>query len=254
MTQRLRPIETKRLYQHIAGVLRQSIDDGQFRVGSYLPPERDLAEQLGVSRASVREALIALEVQGRVSVRVGAGVQVLDPAHSAALAAVAANGSTKPSARAAGDAAIDFPVGPLDLLEARLVVETETAGLAARNATERDVTVLRRTLERMLKDHAGTPIRHDGDREFHLCIARMSGNAALLFIVTTLWDQRYTPLQERLESLFSTPGLHTAAIADHRAILKAIADRDTAAARRAMRKHLNTVRRTFSRAIERDAD
>lgn len=233
--QRLPPIETKRLYQHIAGVLRESMDSGRFGVGSYLPPERELADQLGVSRASVREALIALEVQGRVSVRVGAGVQVLDAA----------------SPKAAGGAAPsdEPPVGPLELLEARLVVETETAALAARHATEHDLQGLQRSLDQMVQDHARNPMLHDGDRAFHIGIARASGNAALLFIVTTLWDQRYTPMQDRMETLFTTPGLHTAAVDDHRRVLAAIAAHDPAAARQAMRRHLTTVRKTFSRAI-----
>jgi len=236
MSQRLPPIETKRLYQQIAGVLRESMDSGRFAVGSYLPPERELAEQLGVSRASVREALIALEVQGRVSVRVGAGVQVLDASAPPVAAAVAA--SAEP------------PVGPLELLEARLVVETETAALAARHASAQDVAGLERTLAQMVADHARSPLVHDGDRAFHLGIARASGNAALLFIVTTLWDQRYTPMQERMETLFTTPGLHTAAVADHRRVLDAIAAHDPAAARQAMKRHLTMVRKTFSRAIE----
>ena len=239
--QRLPPIETKRLYQHIAGVLRESMDSGRFGVGSYLPPERELADQLGVSRASVREALIALEVQGRVSVRVGAGVQVLDA--SAPKAALASSAS---SAAASAD---EPPVGPLELLEARLVVETETAALAARHATEQDVQGLQRSLDQMVQDHARNPMLHDGDRAFHIGIARASGNAALLFIVTTLWDQRYTPMQERMETLFTTPGLHTAAVDDHRRVLEAIAAHDPAAARQAMRRHLTTVRKTFSRAI-----
>jgi DNA-binding FadR family transcriptional regulator len=231
--QRLPPIETKRLYQHIAGVLRESMDSGRFGVGSYLPPERELADQLGVSRASVREALIALEVQGRVSVRVGAGVQVLDAS----------------SPRAASASADEPPVGPLELLEARLVVETETAALAARHATEQDLQGLQRSLDQMVQDHARNPLLHDGDRAFHIGIARASGNAALLFIVTTLWDQRYTPMQDRMETLFTTPGLHTAAVDDHRRVLEAIAAHDPAAARQAMRRHLTTVRKTFSRAI-----
>lgn len=235
MKQRLAPIETKRLYQQIAGVLRESIQSGRFSVGSYLPPERELAEQLGVSRASVREALIALEVQGRVSVRVGAGVQVLDTSAPKKRAALV---DTEPL------------VGPLDLLEARLVVEAQTAALAARHATEQDIALLRKSVARMVQDHAKSPMLHEGDRDFHLGIARAGGNAALLFIVTTLWDQRYSPMQERLETLFSTPGLHSAAVNDHRAILKAIADHDPTAARRAMRKHLSTVRKTFSRTID----
>jgi DNA-binding FadR family transcriptional regulator len=237
--QRLPPIETKRLYQHIAGVLRESMDSGRFGVGSYLPPERELADQLGVSRASVREALIALEVQGRVSVRVGAGVQVLDASapKAAAAGAMVATSADEP------------PVGPLELLEARLVVETETAALAARHATAQDVQALQRSLDQMVQDHARNPMLHDGDRAFHIGIARASGNAALLFIVTTLWDQRYTPMQERMETLFTTPGLHVAAVDDHRRVLEAIAAHDPAAARQAMRRHLTTVRKTFSRAI-----
>src|SRR6186713_2095754 len=159
--QRLPPIETKRLYQHIAGVLRESMDSGRFGVGSYLPPERELADQLGVSRASVREALIALEVQGRVSVRVGAGVQVLDA--SAPKAA--------PSVIAAGASADEPPVGPLELLEARLVVETETAALAARHATAQDLQGLQRSLDQMVQDHARNPMLHDGDRAYHIGIA-----------------------------------------------------------------------------------
>ncbi|SHN01739.1 FadR/GntR family transcriptional regulator [Rhizobacter sp. OV335] len=237
--QRLPPIETKRLYQHIAGVLRESMDSGRFGVGSYLPPERELADQLGVSRASVREALIALEVQGRVSVRVGAGVQVLDASAPKAPASVAAAATSED----------EPPVGPLELLEARLVVETETAALAARHATAQDLQGLQRSLDQMVQDHARNPMLHDGDRAFHIGIARASGNAALLFIVTTLWDQRYTPMQERMETLFTTPGLHVAAVDDHRRVLEAIAAHDPAAARQAMRRHLTTVRKTFSRAI-----
>jgi DNA-binding FadR family transcriptional regulator len=168
-----------------------------------------------------------------VSVRVGAGVQVLDAS----------------APRAASASADEPPVGPLDLLEARLVVETETAALAARHATEQDLQGLQRSLDQMVQDHARNPLLHDGDRAFHIGIARASGNAALLFIVTTLWDQRYTPMQDRMETLFTTPGLHTAAVDDHRRVLEAIAAHDPAAARQAMRRHLTTVRKTFSRAI-----
>src|SRR5580658_4283455 len=75
---RLPQVEPVRLYRQIAALISDRIDEGSFPVGSLLPAERDLAEQLGVSRTSVREALIALEVSGKVSVRVGHGVQVLE--------------------------------------------------------------------------------------------------------------------------------------------------------------------------------
>jgi DNA-binding FadR family transcriptional regulator len=235
MNERLPSIEPKRLYQQIAAVLRRSIDDGKFAIGTLLPPERELAEQLGVSRTSVREALIALEVEGRVSVRVGVGVQVLD---ARTAAAPDASGGAEP------------PIGPLDLLEARLVVEPETAALAARNAHGSDLATLRGALERMIEESRQGSTRHVADRAFHLEIARLAGNAALSLIVAQLWDHRRTLMQERLETLFSTPERFTAAQRDHEAILAAIAAADPDAARSAMRRHIARVRDALSRAIE----
>src|SRR5882757_7793656 len=72
----LEAIEPRRLYRQIADQLRQLIDHGEYRVGSRLPTERELADMLGVSRPTVREALIALEVEGRLRIRVGSGIYV----------------------------------------------------------------------------------------------------------------------------------------------------------------------------------
>ena len=72
-------IEPRRLYRQIADQIRELIRAGEFLAGSRLPPERDLAKQLGVSRPSVREALIALEVEGLVEVRIGSGINLLRP-------------------------------------------------------------------------------------------------------------------------------------------------------------------------------
>jgi DNA-binding FadR family transcriptional regulator len=72
-------IEPRRLYRQIADQIRGLIGSGEFPAGSRLPPERDLARQLGVSRPSVREALIALEVEGLVEVRIGSGIYVMAP-------------------------------------------------------------------------------------------------------------------------------------------------------------------------------
>ena len=76
-------IEPRRLYRQIADQIRELIRAGEFVAGARLPPERDLAKQLGVSRPSVREALIALEVEGLVEVRIGSGIYVLGPGHKA---------------------------------------------------------------------------------------------------------------------------------------------------------------------------
>ena len=110
-------IEPRRLYRQIADQIRGLIRSGEFPAGSRLPPERDLARQLGVSRPSVREALIALEVEGMVEVRIGSGIYVLAGGQTA--------GANGPEATA----------GPFELLRARYVIESECAALAAKSAT-----------------------------------------------------------------------------------------------------------------------
>ena len=94
MLDQLKQVDNRRLYQQIADQIRSLILDGNFPVGARLPPERDLAHQLGVSRPSVREALIALEVQGSVEVRMGAGVYVCSPPEVAPQATAAMGENT----------------------------------------------------------------------------------------------------------------------------------------------------------------
>src|SRR5512137_2198693 len=106
----IQSIEPRRLYRQIAEQIRGLIRSGEFVPGSRLPPERDLARQLGVSRPSVREALIALEVEGMVEVRIGSGIYVRGaPEH------------------AAGAASLEPAAGPFELLRARYVIESECA-------------------------------------------------------------------------------------------------------------------------------
>src|SRR6187397_1893441 len=111
-------IEPRRLYRQIADQIRTLIKSGEFPAGARLPPERDLAKQLGVSRPSVREALIALEVEGLVEVRIGSGIYVLRRGRDAAPAVDVEHAGA----------------GPFELLRARYVIETECAALAARSA------------------------------------------------------------------------------------------------------------------------
>src|SRR5512141_848960 len=112
----LQAVESRRLYRQIADQIAALIEKGEYGAGERLPPERDLAKQLGVSRPSVREALIALEVEGYVEVRVGSGVYVLGapPERGSPLAADS---------------------GPFELIRARWIIEAECAALAAKNAT-----------------------------------------------------------------------------------------------------------------------
>jgi|SRR5687768_2858652 len=221
-------VENRRLYRQIADQIAALIDGGEYAAGERLPPERDLARQLGVSRPSVREALIALEVEGYVEVRVGSGVYVMGP---------------RPAARAA---ALPADSGPFELIRARWLIEAECAALAAKAATKAQVRAMEEALDQMDTAARAGAMPLDADRLFHLRIAEASGNSALALVVKTLWDQRQGPLFLRLEHHFDTPALWSVAIREHREIVAAIARHDAAAARGAMRRHMNQAARRFS--------
>jgi GntR family transcriptional repressor for pyruvate dehydrogenase complex len=222
-------IEPRRLYRQIADQIRELIRAGEFGPGSRLPPERDLARQLGVSRPSVREALIALEVEGLVEVRIGSGIYVRRPAEAPAVA----------SAEAAA--------GPFELLRARYVIESECAALAAKQAKRAQVQAIEAALDEMERERlAGRHPLH-GDRMFHLRIAEATGNGALVHVIKMLWDERTGPLYQQLEHHYDSPALWRAAMAEHRAVLKAIAAHDPQGARAAMQRHLDQAYKRFSK-------
>lgn len=217
----LEAVEARRLYRQVADQLRSLIDSGEYAVGSRLPTERELAEQLKVSRPTVREALIALEVEGRVRIRVGSGIYVIEPA-APAMAVPAA-------------AVIE---GPFELLRAREFLESAIAEQAARVATKDDVARIDAALDAMEN------VAHPGeasmvhDRAFHVAIAGSLCNAVLVRVVGELFDQRLNPYFAQLAHYFESPGTWRTALDEHRAVRDAIAAHDPDAARDAMRAHL----------------
>ena len=229
----LQAVESKRLYRQIAEQLRALIAAGEFPLASRLPPERDLAAQLGVSRPSVREALIALEVEGLVEVRMGSGIYV--PALDAA-----------PAARRAVESAL----GPFDIIRARALIEAELAAVAARERTPALLKKLRAAVKAMEDDIARGVMPIRGDREFHLALAEASANAALLRVVTDLFDERNNPLFEQLGRHFENARSWRCAVAEHRAVVRAVAAGEVAAARRAMQLHLQNSHDRFAAALE----
>ena len=230
----LQIVEPQRLYRQIAGQLRALISQGELAVGSRLPAERDLARQLGVSRPSVREALIALEVEGWVEVRTGSGIYVLDRSSQASHAA----------ARQPQIAADEW--GPLELIRARRVVEGETAALAAAEAKALHIAAMTRALAQMQLDAGRGVLPLEGDRAFHTAIVEACGNTVLTETVQRFWDSRRGPLFERLTGYFETFDSWRTAIAEHEAILLAIRSRDPTAARLAMHQHMDNSHTRFS--------
>ncbi len=227
----IKAVESQRLYRRIAEQIAQLIRRGEYKPGERLPPERDLARQLEVSRPSVREALIALEVEGYVEVRVGSGVYVTQ---------------RRPAARSVDPLPGDS--GPFELISARRLLESECAALAARQANPAQIRRMRAALTAMERDRRRAVMPLDNDRRFHLEIAEGSGNSALALAVRTLWDQRTGPLFLRLERHFDTPDLWAAAIAEHNAVMSAIEDHDSSGARAAMRRHMDAAARRFQRS------
>jgi DNA-binding FadR family transcriptional regulator len=230
----LQAVESRRLYRQIADQIAALIERGEYKPGERLPPERDLAKQLGVSRPSVREALIALEVEGYVEVRIGSGVYV----HGA-----------RPAARERASLPADS--GPFELIKARWLIEAECAALAAKAATRAQVRAIDEALASMEAKRAKGEMPLEEDRDFHLRVAEASGNSALALVVKTLWDQRAGPLFRRLEHHYDTPQLWGHASGEHREIYDAIARHDPAAARAAMRKHMDRAAKRFSTSWDR---
>ncbi|UEM24804.1 FadR family transcriptional regulator (plasmid) [Skermanella mucosa] len=228
-------IEPRRLYRQVADHLKELIDRGEYKVGERLPTERELSDKLGISRPTVREALIALEVEKRVRIRVGSGIYVTEPPEAP---------SHLPP--------LTVPVeGPFELLRARAFIEGAIAAEAATHAGSSDIETMDRLLAAM--ERAGGSDNAEIialDRQFHQAIAATVGNAVILRFVGDLFDQRINPYFQRLSRYFETPDTWRAAIDEHRAIRDAIVARDPHQAREAMRHHLQQSQSRFSASFE----
>ena len=225
---------TPKLYQQVARSIADGIARGEPPPGGRLASERDLADSLGVSRPTVREAIIALEIQGFVASRQGSGVYVCE-------------------AQPKGGGGRDLDVGAFELTEARRAVEPEVAALAALSITPAQLADLDRALTDMVRENAAGVEGEQADRRFHVVIAQATRNSALTATVETLWDmRRSSPLcMEMLARARSAGDLPR--VEEHRRILRALAAGDSTGARAAMREHLSRVIEGLLAATENDA-
>lgn len=220
MLDQLKQVDSRRLYQQIADQIRALIDKGDYAPGVRLPPERELAQQLGVSRPSVREALIALEIEGSVEVRMGAGVYVCNQTQR------------KPQAQAG------MGESPVELMRARAAIEGTVITMACARLTPESMGSLRQILDGMLAAMAQNRSPLALDRQFHLAIAAMAGNAVLERLVGELFDERHSPIAERLSTRAESAQTWAAALQEHEAIWRALEARDALGAQTALRMHL----------------
>jgi DNA-binding FadR family transcriptional regulator len=225
----LTPFVEPQRYERIAARLAADVRAGRLAPGERLPSERDLARRLGVGRASVREAIAALQTRGVLETRPGSGSFVAGDA----AARLAADGDALP-----------HDASPSDLLEARLLLEPGVAALAA--ARGRPDAEAERLLDAMDAAEAGGDRAgwNEGDRGFHRRLAALTANPVLLGLaerVAALMDQ---PLWQRLrDDSIAQPGRARVHAAEHRMIYEAILDGDAAAASFYATQHLERVRR-----------
>lgn len=210
-----------RLYQQVARKLFDQLASGQYSVGDRLPPERDLALDYQVSRPTIREAIIALEVQGLVEVRVGSGAYVIRTPGQ----------SDRPG----------FHVTAFELTEARLAIEGEAAALAATHINDAELDVLDALIDRIARENDIGSDADDADRDFHLLIARATRNAALIDTIEKLWEMRASSPDTKLLLAKARSAKVKPVVKEHQYIATAIRSRDPAKARTAMRAHLAAV-------------
>ena len=205
-----------RLFHTVAQQILQLIADEGFGPGAKLPGERELAERFGVSRVTVREAEVALQAQGRLTIKTGSGVFV--------------------SNRPAGD---ELPaVSAFEVTEARSLFESEAAALAA-SVIKADALERLDYLVRAM-DGSNPDLDPDAaDREFHQVIAASANNTAILHTIETLWRMRTEQPQVRAVHAAVCEQDDSSRVEEHAAILDALKAHDPAGARRAMRSHFN---------------
>jgi len=207
-------MKNRRMFWQIVEKIEVLIDSGMYPPGSRLPPERELAENFNVSRPTIREAIIALEVRQRVEVKTSSGVYVLE------------RESDKENA---------IKVSAFELTQARALVEGEAAALAAMSITDDELAALKKTLNDM---EAGIE-PEKADREFHLIISNATKNNAILLAVQKFWSLRDSEpsITNAYRSVCSTSDKDR--LEEHKAIYVALTEHDSQRARAAMHSHFN---------------
>jgi len=221
------PLSNIRLYEQMAQRIRDQIVDGDLSAGDKLPNERRLAEQYGVSRTVVREAIKTLKQEGLIEVRPGTGTFVVDATGEAltqSLGLMLSLGKDK---------------SLLDIVEIREILEPEIAALAAQRATEEDIENMERAVRMM--DENLEDIREYAveDHSFHLALAKATQNTIIPRLIASIVDL----LQELRERIALVDGARERGQMHHREIIEAVRSKDAATARAAMQEHLQQVRR-----------
>lgn len=233
--QTFQPLDRRKVYEQVAEQLLAQIGNRQLRPGDALPSERELTESFAVGRSSIREALRMLESQGVIASANGGTFVVADAANplNSSLRLVFA---------------LDDQTGIHDLFELRRIIDCEAAALAAERHTNEHVAALDAATDGMAAALAGRDRDErfiEADLQFHLGVAEATGNRLLLHSVQAVRDV----VAQALLTVVHVPQSPESAIVEHRAVRNAIASGDAAAARDAMRKHLDRVEHDAEKGV-----
>ncbi len=218
MSDTLRPVGRTRLYQQVIDRLAEHVATSGLSAGARLPTERELANRLGVSRASVAQAIVALEVQGLVEARHGGGIYLLtDRLQADPIPELIARKKRLP-----------------DILDARDAIETKVAGLAAARRDESDLAAIDGALDFMDRQVEAGELPMEGDRRFHAAVVAAARSRLLAVFYAQIGE---AIAESRAESL-RQPGRPSRSYADHVKVADAIRAGDVDAAERAMHDHV----------------
>lgn len=229
-------IQTSRLYEQIIEQIQNQIVEGKIRPGDRLPSERELAEQFGVSRTAVREAVKALREKRLVEIQPGRGTFITD-----------ITGSTSEVMR--DSLSLIVKVGldnNLDkLVQVRTLLEPGIAALAAEMATKADLETMQRTVEVMDAAMDDADVFVEADLEFHLALARATQNPLIPILLDPIMDS----LRGQRKRIFLVEGGPQRGQYHHKRILAAIIKHNPLAASKAMYAHLEQVREDSSATV-----
>ena len=219
-----RTVRVGRASEDIVHQIKNNIFEGRLGPGDRLPSEKELIEQFGVSRITVRDAMRVLESQGLVEIKVGAG--------GGAFVSTPGSG---PITQVLTDMLRLHGISTSELVEARLVIETSIVTFAAERATPEDIECMRKAIaEARASRAAGEPRFTPHSINFHIALAKAARNQVLFFTVSSF----RTPFYETLEKLLPDDRMADRAIDDHQKLLDAITAHDAESGCQVMKEHL----------------
>ena len=237
----IKPIKTQKIYEQIIDQIAQLVAEGQLKPGDRLPSERELVERFKVSRASIREAISALEMMGLIEVRSGEGTYIRQVNIDSVVAPLAWMLFIEKDT-------------DLELYEARKILEVQAAGLAAERADEDEINELFEALEVMRLDLQIQRLGEDADHHFHYTIAKATHNKILLRLMNTISDTMRKTLKTSRSRLYEDKSTPEKLYQEHYFLYEAIKNHDAEGAQKLMLDHLVGVENQLARYLLSDIE